>query len=114
MQVYLCNTYSNVQCVMKLFNLEVDSLFKSGAFLSNFEHKLLFSLSAQPDYVENDYVEKIIASTLCFMHQGIFRPNYTFNNDAYFLDFRVQIFPLICYNLNSFHINKPCIWGSKL
>ena len=46
------------RCVMKLFNFEMDSLFKSGAFLPNFEHKLLLSLSAQPDCVENNYVEK--------------------------------------------------------
>ena len=29
------------------------------------------------------------------MHQSIFRPVYIFNNDAYFLDFRAQKFPLI-------------------
>ena len=40
------------KCVMKLFNLEMDStVFKSGVFLTKFEHKLLPSLSAQPDYV---------------------------------------------------------------
>ena len=38
-------------------------------------------------------LEKIVARTLCFMHQNIFRPNYIFNNDAYFLDFRAQTFP---------------------
>ena len=32
-------------------------------------------------------LEKIIARTLCFMHHFFFRPNYIFNNDAYFLDF---------------------------
>ena len=37
---------------MKLFNLEMDStVFKSGVFLTKFAHKLLFSLSAQPEYV---------------------------------------------------------------
>ena len=37
--------------VMKLFNLEIDSTaFKSGVFLTKFEHKLLLSLSAQPDF----------------------------------------------------------------
>ena len=40
------------RCVMKLFNLEMDStVFKSGVFLTIFGHKLLFSSSAQPDYV---------------------------------------------------------------
>ena len=28
------------------------------------------------------------------MHQGIVRPSYIFNNDAYFLDFCAQKFPL--------------------
>ena len=31
------------------------------------------------------------------MHQSFFRPNFIFNNDAYFLDFRAQKFPLISY-----------------
>ena len=29
-------------------------------------------------------LEKIIARTHCFMHRSLFRPNYIFNNDAYF------------------------------
>ena len=45
---------------------------------------------------------KIIARTLCFRHQSICRPINIFNNDAYFLDFRAQIFPLIVFNLNPF------------
>ena len=36
------------------------------------------------------------------MHQSFFRPNYIFNNDAYFLDFRAQEFPLIFFNVNPF------------
>ena len=36
------------------------------------------------------------------MHQSILRPNYIFNNDAYFLDFRAQKFPLIFFNLKPF------------
>ena len=36
------------------------------------------------------------------MHKGIFSPKYILNDDAYFLDFRTQKFPLIFYNLNSF------------
>ena len=47
-------------------------------------------------------LEKIIARTHCFMHQSLFRPNYIFNNNAYFSDFRAQIFPLIFFNVNSF------------
>ena len=42
-------------CVMKLLSLEMDSshstVFKSDVFLTKFGHKLLLSLSAQPDYV---------------------------------------------------------------
>ena len=52
-------------------------------------------------------LKKIIARTLCFMHQRIFRPIYIFNNYAYFLDFRAQKFPLIFLNLNlGFQIMK--------
>ena len=47
-------------------------------------------------------LEKIIARTHCFMIQSFFRPNYIFNNDAYFLDFRAQKFPLIFFNVNLF------------
>ena len=56
-------------------------------------------------------LEKIIARTLCFMHQSFFGPNHIFNNDAYFLDYRAQKFPLIFFNVNPFNINKPCILG---
>ena len=49
-------------------------MFKSGEFLIKFGHKLLLSLSAQPDYVQS--VGKIVGRTLCFMYQGIFRPDY--------------------------------------
>ena len=56
-------------------------------------------------------LDKIIATILCFMHQGIFRPNYIFNNDAFFLDFRAWKLPLIFFNLKSCNVNKPCILG---
>ena len=36
------------------------------------------------------------------MHQSFIRPNYIFNSDAYFLDFRAQKFPLIFFSVNSF------------
>ena len=37
------------------------------------------------------------------MHQSFFlRPNYIFNEDAYFLDFCAQKFPLIFFNVNPF------------
>ena len=40
---------------------------------------------------------KIISRTLCFMRQSNFRPSYFFNNDAYFLDFCAQNYPLIFF-----------------
>ena len=37
------------------------------------------------------------------MHQSFFRPNYIFNNDAYFFRFlSTQKFPLIFFNVNLF------------
>ena len=37
---------------MELFNLKVDStVFKPGVFLTKYGHKLILSLSIQPDYV---------------------------------------------------------------
>ena len=36
------------------------------------------------------------------MRQGFYTPNYISNNNAYFLDFRAQKFPLIFFNVNSF------------
>ena len=47
-------------------------------------------------------LEKLIARMHCFMHHGIFRPNYIFNNDAYILDFHAQKLPLVFFNLNPF------------
>ena len=47
-------------------------------------------------------LEKIIARTLCTMHHGVLSLYYIFNNDAYFLDFRAQKFPLKFFNLNPF------------
>ena len=56
-------------------------------------------------------LKKIIARTLCFMHQRIFRPIYIFNNYAYFLDFRAQKFPLIFFNLNPFQHQQALHFG---
>ena len=36
------------------------------------------------------------------MHHGFLSLYYIFHNDAYFLDFRAQKFPLIFFNLNPF------------
>ena len=36
------------------------------------------------------------------MRQSNFRPSYFFINDAYFLDFCAQNYPLIFFNLNPF------------
>ena len=56
-------------------------------------------------------LKKIIARTLCFMHQRVFRPIYIFNNYAYFLDFRAQKFPLIFLNLNPFQHQQALHFG---
>ena len=39
-----------------------------------------------------EVLKKIIARMFCFMHQGIFRTNYSFNNDVFFY-FRAQKIP---------------------
>ena len=56
-------------------------------------------------------LEKIIARTHCFMHQSLFRPNYIFNNNAYFLDFRAQKFPLIFFNVSPFKYQQALHFG---
>ena len=56
-------------------------------------------------------LEKIIARTRRFMHQSFFRPNYIFNNDAYFLDFRAQKFPLIFFNVNPLYNQQALHFG---
>ena len=58
-------------------------------------------------------MERIIARTFRFMHQNIFRPNYIFNNDTYFLDFRAQKIPLFFFNLNLFQHQQALHLGSK-
>ena len=42
------------------------------------------------------------------MHQSFFRPNYIFNNEAYFLDFH---FPLIFFNVNPFKDQQALHFG---
>ena len=99
------------QVCKKLSDLENEIYrVQSGVLPTNFGHKLLLSLSAQPDYMWKNW-KKITARTHCFMHQSVFRPNYIFNNNAYFLFFCAQKFPLIFFNVNPFYINKPCILG---
>ena len=97
---------------MSLFHLE-HGLYcvQSGVLPKNLDtnYFFLYLLSL----IISERVGKIIAKTLCLMHQSIFRPIYIFNNDAYFLDFRDQKFPLIFFYLNPFIINKPCILGFK-
>ena len=98
---------------MKLFNLKIDStVFKSGVFLTKFGHKLLLYLFAQPDYVCK--LEKIIARMHHLMHQGIFRPNYIFNNCIFFRFLHTK-FPFGLFKFKSFLTStSPVFWGSKL
>ena len=56
-------------------------------------------------------LKKIIARTHCFMHRSLFRPNYIFNNDAYFLDFRAQKFPLNFFNVSPFKYQQALHFG---
>ena len=56
-------------------------------------------------------LKKIIARTLCFMLQWMFRPIYIFNNYAYFSDFCAQKFPLIFLNLNPFQHQQALHFG---
>ena len=96
---------------MYLFHLK-HGLFrvKSGVLPKNFGHKSLLSLSAQLDNVLKSW-KKIIARTLCFMHQSVFRPIYIFNSNTYFLDFRAQNIPLIFFNLNPFYHQQTLHFG---
>ena len=45
------------------------------------------------------------------MNQSFFKPNCIFNNDAYFLDFRAQKFPLIFFNVNPFKHQQALHFG---
>ena len=78
------------------------TVFSKVYFQQNLDTNDSFSLSAQPDHNYVKELEKIIARTHCFMHGCLFRPYYIFNNDAYFLDFRAQKFPLIFFNVSPF------------
>ena len=70
---------------MAFFNLG-NGLYcvQSGVFLTEFGRRLPLSLSDKPGNICVKQLGKIIAWTLCFMHQSTFRPEYIFNNDAYF------------------------------
>ena len=46
------------------------------------------------------------------MHQSFFRPNYVLNNNAYFLDFCAQKFPLIFFNVNPFYHQQALHFGA--
>ena len=56
-------------------------------------------------------LEKVIARTLFSIHHGILSLYYIFNNEAYFLDFRAQKFPLIFFNLNPFQHQQTLHFG---
>ena len=73
------------------FTLKMDyTMFSLVYFLQNLDTNYSFLYLLILIIVKE--LEKIVARTLCFMHQNIFRPNYIFNNDAYFLDLRAQKF----------------------
>ena len=83
------------------FNLETGLYcVQFGVFLTKFyiNYSVLYVLSL----IMCERVGNIIARTLRFMHQCFFTPNYIFDNDAYFLDFCAENYPLILYDLNPF------------
>ena len=90
------------QACLKLSDLENEIYrVQYGVFPTIFGHKwLLFFICSAWSYVKE--LENIIARKHCFMHRSLFRPNYIFNNDAYFLDFRAQKFPLIFFIVSPF------------
>ena len=57
-------------------------------------------------------LEKNIARTHCFMHQSFFRPNYIFNNDAYFIGFSRTKIPFDLFECKSlFTSTNPAFCG---
>ena len=93
------------RCVKSCLTLKMEStVFSNYRCISNkiWTQITPFLICSAWLYMYVKELEKIIARTLCFMHQSFFRPNYIFNNNAYFLDFRAQKFPLIFFNVNLF------------
>ena len=125
MQVYLYNTctinttllWPRQVCKWSCWALE-NRLYRvqCGVFVTKFGHRLLLSLSAQPDNVWRRW-KKIIARTLCFMHQKTFRPNYIFNNEkgCFFLSFCAKNYTSIFFFFETFLTStSPAFWDSKL
>ena len=90
------------RCVKGCPTLKMQStVFSKVYFLQNLDTNYFFLYLLSLIICER-IGKKTVARTYCFMHQRFFRPNYIFNNDAYFLDFRAQKFPLIFFNVNPF------------
>ena len=74
------------------------TVFKSGVFLTKIWIKITpFFICSASLCVK--VLEKIFARTLCAMHHGVLSLYFIFNNDAHFLHFRAQKFPLIFFTL---------------
>ena len=73
-------------------------MFKSDVFLIKFGQKLLLFFNLL-SLIMCKNLEKVIARMLCALHHGILSFNYIFNNDAYFLDFHAQKFPLFFFEI---------------
>ena len=56
-------------------------------------------------------LKKIIARTLCFMHQRIFRPIYIFDNYAYFFRFSRTKIPFDLFEFKSFLTSTSPAFG---
>ena len=99
------------RCVKSCPTLKMKStVFSKVYFYQNLDtnYSFLYLLSL----IICERIGKIIARTLCFMHQRFFRQNYIFNNDAFFfLDVRAQKFPLICFNVNPWKHQQALHFG---
>ena len=73
--------------VMDLFNLESGLYRVPVRCISNKSWTQITPFFICSAWLYVKLLEKIIARTLCFMHQGIVRSNHIFNNDAYFFLF---------------------------
>ena len=88
-------TYYCDKCVqMELFSLE-NKLYciQSGVFLTKMDTRYSFLYLLRQ--IMRERVGKIIARTPCFIHKKTFRLNYICNNDAYYLDYCEENYPLI-------------------
>ena len=85
------------------------TVFSKVYFIQNLDTNYFFL------YLLSLIICKIIGKNDCLdallYASQFFRSNYIFNNDAYFLDFRAQKFPLIFFNVNPFKHQQALHFG---